>query len=902
MAPSTDGKSSPSRTIHEVHDPSSPRYVDPSMWCITREDLEVFEREVRGLWNAGGIPDDPNFPNAHHDDPKIGPSVHQVTEHYIKPKTQASGGISWALMRNGPHGIRCEAFAIHTWAEGVFDFIEKVRRVWPHDANTLYVSFLSNPQISNMAEPLNGNLKESPFVKALNTARYVFVIPDNFTSIYQRLWCVYEAHLAVQAVRDQDLMICFPWVVDPKWVAAQTIPGLILPFVLGVLCDILLAPAIVSLFGPVMWITVTYIVCSVGAEIVRRMSYFKRVFCYIDLFFVGIGTGLALGSLRGLDQKASTLLALSVGRPTMTNFEISWEPGEETACTLIIVSIVLVVVHNISAVLIQDILEAQGAELEFETVREGKCSQEEDEFHIKNAISGQEEEMDKSIKMLKTIGRYDRAVHDNLALGMSHERARDGVSPFKVVAVWLCWQYWWITDKVGRNQQYLALGTLVVCVTLSLLLVYHIGDRTIHAVDMGLVFGVGFILVSSSSSSFFTRDAVISLNMSQRTIWLQIVFFTLMLFADVLFYGGYLKIMQRWCNNTCSTNGEADAESDYIGAAGDGSELTPLMGERTQKSSASLSPGGAQTSMPSTGPPVPKKTTTGDRDDDCDADSESETATLLPKKSTQPSSKERQQSFQGNKGSQPSSSFGSFGSNQRAPAEDEEANVLPESMWSLTLLAAVGQVKWSGGSLVSMWLIVFICVVMGIAQILAIFLIIHDLNPEASPITTPETTPYEWVERTWTVNSLKWIMITFLSMSLTSEARQCESTLRSSILLSHGRLNTLPIMMCLSQYVILCAVVFGGVSVILSCQGVPDILFNSMAITFVVRVDDLCCVFISKSLALQLDFEYKDAEDHDRDHVSPLVKKILKAMVPAPLGLAYVIAAIAFCSDSMPER
>merc|ERR1719335_617572 len=99
------------------------------MWCVTKEDLRFFEQEVRNLWKVGGIPDDPNLPNMHHDDPKIGPSVYQVNEYYIKPKTESAGGMSWALMRN-PEGLRCEAFAVHAWGGGIFEFIDKLWRVW----------------------------------------------------------------------------------------------------------------------------------------------------------------------------------------------------------------------------------------------------------------------------------------------------------------------------------------------------------------------------------------------------------------------------------------------------------------------------------------------------------------------------------------------------------------------------------------------------------------------------------------------------------------------------------------------------------------------------------------------------------------------------------------------------
>lgn len=159
---------------------------------------------------------------------------------------------------------------------------------------------------------------------------------------------------------------------------------------------------------------------------------------------------------------------------------------------------------------------------------------------------------------------------------------------------------------------------------------------------------------------------------------------------------------------------------------------------------------------------------------------------------------------------------------------------------------------------------------------------------------------------------MKWIMITLLSMGLTSEAAQCENTLRSSIRVSHGQLNIarfVPIAMCVAQYLILCGVVFGGVAVILSCQGVPDILYNSLAITFIVGVDDLCCVFFSKCFQLKLNFEIEfqghthdeDSAEEDEEHeMPPLLEAIFNIMLTFPLALAYVIAGIAVASDKMP--
>merc|ERR1719463_910011 len=101
-------------------------------------------------------------------------------------------------------------------------------------------------------------------------------------------------------------------------------------------------------------------------------------------------------------------------------------------------------------------------------------------------------------------------------------------------------------------------------------------------------------------------------------------------------------------------------------------------------------------------------------------------------------------------------------------------------------------------------------------------------------------------------------MITLLTMGLTSEAAQCESVFKAAYLVPAKHLTIsrcLPMMMPVVQYLIIAGVVWGGVSVILSCQAVPDILYNSLAITFIVGVDELFYEFFSKILDLESEFE-----------------------------------------------
>ena len=51
----------------------------------------------------------------------------------IKPVTHIAGELSWALMEN-PKGLKCDLFVTHGWAEGIYEFIDKLLHAWPRDS------------------------------------------------------------------------------------------------------------------------------------------------------------------------------------------------------------------------------------------------------------------------------------------------------------------------------------------------------------------------------------------------------------------------------------------------------------------------------------------------------------------------------------------------------------------------------------------------------------------------------------------------------------------------------------------------------------------------------------------------------------------------------------------------
>lgn len=56
------------------------------------------------------------YPDPLHNCSCHGPNLYQVNTYFVKPKTLAAGGMSYALWLH-PGGLPCEVFISHAWAE-----------------------------------------------------------------------------------------------------------------------------------------------------------------------------------------------------------------------------------------------------------------------------------------------------------------------------------------------------------------------------------------------------------------------------------------------------------------------------------------------------------------------------------------------------------------------------------------------------------------------------------------------------------------------------------------------------------------------------------------------------------------------------------------------------------------
>lgn len=203
-------------------------------------------------------------------------------------------------------------------------------------------------------------------------------------------------------------------------------------------------------------------------------------------------------------------------------------------------------------------------------------------------------------------------------------------------------------------------------------------------------------------------------------------------------------------------------------------------------------------------------------------------------------------------------------------AEDDESaepsmppfRDLPQNMWSLNLLSSIGQAgmkhQW-GKTIVSYdmrpSLVAAISLGMAGAQCLALYCVIHDLDPNATPVTSKPAAP--WVKDVWTVNFMKWFMVSILSINAVGEAGQCRVVVTATIETNRERLSvprvfTLGIVMV--QYAVLLFMLFVGIAAQLSFNDVPNIIYSGMAITFITQTDELIFELMHQVMDLEINF------------------------------------------------
>lgn len=234
----------------------------------------------------------------------------------------------------------------------------------------------------------------------------------------------------------------------------------------------------------------------------------------------------------------------------------------------------------------------------------------------------------------------------------------------------------------------------------------------------------------------------------------------------------------------------------------------------------------------------------------------------------------------------------SIGSSDEGPRCELNMN-----LWTLNLLAAQGN-AWSGRRNTENQLrpmLVFIgAIAMGLTQLFTLFLIVYDIDPAASPYTEKPSAP--WKTSAVTVNCMKFVMVFFLGMAVVDEAGDAYDNYINGMGVDREKLKIprfVVLFIPLFHYVITLFVILTGVSVILSCQAVPDILYNSMAILFITQVDEYFWGFCSRAFDI-------DAEWSVELGVVPQVKLLKKCIIMFPMLWGFCLMGRAWYRDQMP--
>merc|ERR1719265_787142 len=104
---------------------------------------------------------------------------------------------------------------------------------------------------------------------------------------------------------------------------------------------------------------------------------------------------------------------------------------------------------------------------------------------------------------------------------------------------------------------------------------------------------------------------------------------------------------------------------------------------------------------------------------------------------------------------------------------------------------------------------------------------------------------------------------------------------------------------CCWQFGVLIFLTGIGIAAVLSMQAVPDILYSSLAITFISRVDDLFWSFMHNTLAMDASFTI--LHEKGKQHKVPMwADVLLHGSMFLPVSLALYMLMHAWLTNEMP--
>lgn len=244
-----------------------------------------------------------------------------------------------------------------------------------------------------------------------------------------------------------------------------------------------------------------------------------------------------------------------------------------------------------------------------------------------------------------------------------------------------------------------------------------------------------------------------------------------------------------------------------------------------------------------------------------------------------------------------------FSELMRTPRSSSKFNsstrTLDENLWSMCLASCYGQVFDWRGRIARSLPFYLVVILMGMLQLFALALIVYDIDPDATPVTDKPSTP--WKKTGTSVNCMKFIMVLFQSLAVVAEAGCAFGNLRCAWELDSKQLNlpkVFAIFLPIFHYLVTLGVILGGVSVVLSCQAVPSVLYNSLAILFVTQMDEMLYKFFEKVLSLEVNWEIPSATHSDTEEEGAHILEQIIVVFPALW--AFSLLGRAWYTNTMP--
>lgn len=371
------------------------RRIGPEYWCVNKEDLKRLRSQVQEAIRTGKI-----VPTATDNfDPSdcvIGPSVYTVVEQYIQPVTRDAGGMSWALMLH-PEGLKCDVFVTHAWAEGLFEFVDKVVRSFPWKTKNAWICFLANPQNLNIADLIKSP-SESPFAKALCLASHVLVVPNGRISIYKRLWCAYEAFLACEL--NKVIQTAKPPILWNDWVyeIELVLGSLVLGAMAGLLCSD-------STFSFLLAFHATALKCFM---IVSTLNSWPAVWRVVNVVALACCANACVVTMRAIAQghiHYTVCIAETVTKVWLKDL------------VMMLLFFLLAEYDRMRFVALRH--QASQLDSDYSSVLEASCSNLEDESNIRAEVGPRIRQVDETVRVLIQAGMSTSSLRKAHALGVN---------------------------------------------------------------------------------------------------------------------------------------------------------------------------------------------------------------------------------------------------------------------------------------------------------------------------------------------------------------------------------------------------------------------------------------------------------------------------------------------------